>query len=181
MYGLVNQAVREMVITHYGEAKWEAIRERAGSDDVFVAMDQYPDQVTLDLVAGACEELGARPEQVLEAFGEYWVGFTGRAYGALFDGAGESFVDFVKSLNDLHTRVGQMMPDLTPPSFVVTDQQPGSFVLRYYSSRAGLHPMLHGLLRGLGSRFGCEVESTRLRGREDGLDHDQFLVRYRIP
>jgi len=41
--------------------------------------------------------------------------------------------------------------------------------------------MLHGLLRGLGSRFGCEVESTRLRGREDGLDHDQFLVRYRIP
>lgn len=178
MYGLVNQAVREMVITNYGEEKWEAIRENAGTDDVFIAMDQYPDNVTTGLVGGACAVLGAQPEQVLDAFGEFWVDFTGRAYGELFEMAGDSFVDFLKNLNDLHTRVEQMMPDLAPPSFMITDEMPGEFKLQYHSKRDGLHPMINGLLRGLGKRFHTRVESTRIRGREDGLTFDEFLVKH---
>ena len=178
MYGLVNQAVREMVLTHYGEEKWEAIREQAGTDDVFIAMDQYPDKVTVDLVGGACAILGAKPEQVLESFGEFWVEFTGRTYGELFEMSGASFVDFVKNLNDLHTRVGQMMPDLAPPSFIVTDEKAGEFKLEYHSKRAGLHPMIIGLMRGLGKRFNSTVDITRLRGAEHGLSYDEFLVRH---
>lgn len=178
MYGLVNQAVREMVLAHHGEDRWDAICERVGCDGVFIGMDQYPDQVTFDLVAAACAELGAEPEQVLEAFGEFWVGFTSRAYGEVFKMAGDSFVDFVRHLNELHTRVGQMMPDLNPPSFVVTDVRPGSFVLQYHSRRAGLHPMVLGLIRGLGAHFGARVEVVRSRGREHGLDHDEFQVRH---
>lgn len=88
MYGLVNQAVREMVLTNFGEEKWEAIREHAGTDDVFIAMDQYPDDVTVGLVGGACAILGAQPAQVLESFGEFWVDFTGRTYGELFEMSG---------------------------------------------------------------------------------------------
>ena len=178
MYGLVNQAVREMVLAHFGEAKWEAIREKAGTDDVFIAMDQYPDKVTGDLVGGACAVLGVTPEQVLETFGEYWVDFTGRTYGELFEMSGNSFVAFVKNLNDLHTRVGHMMPNLAPPSFIVTDEQPGVFKLQYHSKRAGLHPMILGLVRGLGKRFNETVEITRLRGAEDGLSYDEFLVKH---
>ncbi len=178
MYGLVNQAVREMVLTHYGEEKWEKIRERAGADDVFIAMDQYPDEVTGNLVGGACVILGAQPEQVLEGFGEYWVSFTSRTYGELFEIAGDSFVDFVKNLNDLHTRVEQMMPELSPPSFIVTDEKPGEFKLQYHSKRAGLHPMILGLVKGLGKHFKTNVEITRLRGAEDGLTYDEFLVKH---
>lgn len=178
MYGLVNQAVREMVLTHHGEEKWEAIREKAGTDDVFIAMDQYPDEVTGNLVGGACAVLGAKPEQVLEGFGEYWVDFTGRTYGELFEMSGDSFVSFVKNLNDLHTRVEQMMPDLSPPSFIVTDEKPGEFKLEYHSKRVGLHPMVLGLMQGLGKRFKTKVEITRQRGAEDGLSYDEFLVRH---
>lgn len=179
MYGLVNQAVREMVLTHFGEEKWEAIREKAGTDDVFIAMDQYPDEVTVGLVGGACAVLGAQPAQVLESFGEFWVDFTGRTYGELFEMSGDSFVAFVKNLNDLHTRVEQMMPDLAPPSFIVTDERPGEFKLQYHSKRDGLHPMILGLVRGLGKRFKTQVEITRLRGKEDGLAYDEFLVKHR--
>lgn len=178
MYGLVNQAVREMVLTHFGEEKWEAIRAKAGTDDIFIAMDQYPDEVTANLVGGACAVLGAQPAEVLESFGEFWVDFTGRAYGELFEMSGGSFVEFVKNLNDLHTRVEQMMPELKPPSFIVTDERPGEFKLQYHSKRAGLHPMILGLVRGLGKHFNTRVEITRLRGAEDGLAYDEFLVRH---
>jgi hypothetical protein len=179
MYGLVNQAVREMVVTNYGEEKWEEIREKAGTDDVFIAMDQYPDDVTVGLVGGACAVLGAQPAQVLEGFGEFWVDFTVRTYGELFAMSGDDFVGFIKNLNDLHTRVEQMMPDLAPPSFIVTDETPGEFKLQYHSKRAGLHPMIFGLLRGLGKHFKTQVESTRLRGKEEGLSYEEFLVKHR--
>lgn len=178
MYGLVNQAVREMVMTHFGEEKWEAIREKAGTDDVFIAMDQYPDDVTVGLVGGACAVLGAQPAQVLESFGEFWVDFVGRTYGELFEMSGDSFVVFVKNLNDLHTRVEQMMPELKPPSFIVTDEAPGQFKLQYHSKRDGLHPMILGLVRGLGKKFNTKVEITRLRGKEAGISYDEFQVNY---
>ncbi len=178
MYGLVNKAIQQMVQENFGEETWEKIRDKAGADDVFVAMDQYPDEVTVGLVGAACEVLGAEVPDVLKTFGEYWVGFTGETYGELFKMSGDTFVTFVQNLNNLHTRVGQMMPELKPPSFAITDQKDGEFVLHYHSVREGLHPMIIGLIEGLGKRFNTEVEITRLRGREDGIDHDEFRVRY---
>lgn len=178
MYGLVNQAVQEMVIENFGPSKWDEIRDKAGADDVFIAMDSYPDEVTIKLVGAACEVLGASAGDILKAFGEYWVNFTGRTYGSLFEMSGSTFVEFVKNLNTLHTRVGQMMPELSPPSFTVSDETPDSFVLHYYSKRPGLYPMILGLLKGLGNRFNTVVEVTHTGGADDGLDHDRFLVRY---
>lgn len=179
MYGLVNQAIQEMVLEKFGEETWEKIRDKANADDVFIGMDQYPDQVTIDLVGAACEVLGADAPTVLKTFGEYWIGFTGNTYGELFEMSGSTFIELVRNLNNLHTRVANMMPDLNPPSFTVTDEKEDSFVLHYHSSRPGLYPMIEGLMIGLGARFGNEVTVKHLRGVDDGIDHDEFLVTYK--
>lgn len=178
MYGLVNQAIREMVITRFGDEPWERIRAEAGADDVFIGMEQYPDEVTVALVGAACKVLDAQPGDVLRMFGEYWVGFTGEAYGELFRMSGDTLVSFVQNLNNLHTRVGQMMPELQPPSFTVTDLCEDSFKLHYHSRRPGLYPMIFGLMEGLGKRFGTAVTVTHLGGAAEGLDHDVFMVRH---
>ena len=115
---------------------------------------------------------------VLEEVGEHWIEFAGNPYKDLFDMSGDNFVEFVKNLNDLHTRVGQLMPDLKPPSFYLTDETDDSFILHYHSEREGIWPMVLGLIRGLGKKFNTEVEITHTKGREDGLDHDQFLVKH---
>lgn len=39
--------------------------------------------------------------------------------------------------------------------------------------------MVEGLLAGLGERFNTEVKVEHLGGVEQGLDHEQFFVRYR--
>jgi len=178
MYGLINKAVKEMIVSGQGEAMWEKIRAQAGVDDVFISMDQYPEDVTDKLVIAASAILGVAPGDILEGFGHYWVGFAHRHYDYVVDMSGNSFLEFVKNLNNMHSRIGQWMPDLNPPSFTVTEETAQSFHLHYYSSRSGFAPMVKGLLAGLGERFNTEVEVAHLRGAEQGLNHEEFFVRY---
>jgi hypothetical protein len=47
MYGLINKAVRELIVVEFGSETWDRVRERAqvGEED-FVSMKQYDDAVT---------------------------------------------------------------------------------------------------------------------------------------
>lgn len=179
MYGLVNKAIEGLVCSRFGEAAWARIQRRARLDvEGFISLDAYPDRITYDLVAAASAELNTPAEQLLEAFGEHWVEYTGReGYGGILDAAGATLPEFLLNLNNLHSRVRLMAPELRPPSFHCTDVTDGSLVLHYRSEREGLAPMVVGLLRGLGNRFRTPVTvaQTRARGR-DGADHDEFLV-----
>jgi hypothetical protein len=49
------------------------------------------------------------------------------------------------------------MPELAPPQFECINEQENSIDLIYRSHRIGMVPMLMGLIKGLGKRFGKEV------------------------
>ncbi|MFM7052233.1 MAG: heme NO-binding domain-containing protein [Planctomycetota bacterium] len=180
MYGLINRAVEDLVRSKFGDDAWNRIRTRAGlPDEPFMAMEQYPDKSTYDLVAAASAELGAPAEAILEEFGKYWTVYTAEAgYGDLMRTAGRSLPEFLGNLDQLHTRVRLLFPHLQPPSFSVSNQQASSLDLHYFSERPGLAPLVVGLLRGLGERFSVDVE-VAVR-RVDGVDrpHDLFHVKW---
>lgn len=179
MYGLVNKAVEGLVRSRFGDDAWDKIRIKAGiPDEPFISMESYDDAVTYDLVGAASSVLNLAPEIVLEEFGKYWVLYTGEAgYGALMQGAGNSFLVFIKNLDSLHTRVKLSYPNLQPPSFRVTDETADTFTLHYHTHRAGLAPFVVGLLKGLASRFNVNVEIAHTRV-EDEAPHDSFLIRW---
>lgn len=181
MYGLVNKAVHDLVVTKFGDAAWDAIRRRAEVDSVsFVGLRPYPDAVTYRLVAAASEVLETPADKVLEAFGEHWMTYTAQeGYGEILDLTGGDFVSFLQNLNNLHVRIRQTFPGLQPPEIRCADVTADSMRLHYRSHRPGLAPFVVGLLRGLGRRFHTEVEAALDRGRDDGLDHDEFVVRFR--
>ena len=78
MYGIVNQAIRDLVVDQFGIDKWSQIKELSGIHyDFFVSNEAYEDNITYELVGAASEVLQISSEQVLEAFGEYWVLKTG--------------------------------------------------------------------------------------------------------
>lgn len=178
MYGLVNRALEELIRKEHGDAMWERIKADAGVDvEVFIRMDQYPDEITYQLVQSASRVLHAPVESLLHAFGVHWTLYTGReGYGALLSDAGGTLQEVLTNLDDLHTRVGLMYPQLRPPSFRCTDVAADRLVLHYYSSRAGLAPMVVGLVEGLGKRFGQQLRITPQLRRTHGDDHDSFLV-----
>ena len=177
MYGLVNQAIKDMVIERFGDSKWAEICSIAScpSED-FQLMQSYPDTITYGLVGGASRALQVQPEALLEEFGEYWIRFTAdKGYGELLNLFGSDLRACLKNLNHMHARMGAMMPELQPPRFSVEEQSPGTILLRYFSKRAGLAPMVVGLLRGLARRHGNEVSIVH-HPRTEGQDHECFSV-----
>jgi hypothetical protein len=178
MYGLVNQGIRKMVTQSFGAETWDRICEKSGVEDVFAAMEPYPDEVTLSLVVAASEVLSLPPEKVLHAFGKWWIGNAAREYSGIFKLVGDSFNEFIENLDSIHSRVISMLPKLTPPSFVLSDHTDSSVVLHYYSQRQGLYPMVEGMIEGIGEWFDVPVTIESIDHRGGDPEHTVFHVSF---
>jgi len=177
MYGLVNQAVEELIRERHGAEVWGQVKARAGvTEEVFLSMAAYPDDVTFRLVGAASEVLQVPAAALLEAFGEYWTLYTGRqGYGAMFKHGGSTFAEFMGNLHALHSHVAVSFPDLQPPSFWCTDEGAGYLRLHYQSTRQGLAPMVVGLVKGLGAMFATPVRVVHVASAGT-QGHDEFDV-----
>ena len=180
MYGLVNKAIKDLVVSRFGADKWHEICELTDfQDGEFVSMHSYPDKLTYDLVKNASKVLQADAHVVLEAFGEYWILYTAdEGYGDLMDLTGSSFVEFLTNLDMLHYRIGNIMPKLAPPQFSTRNETSNSVELEYRSHREGLVPMLHGLIRGLGKRFEMNVIIEQIQVKDEQNDCHVFLIKW---
>ncbi len=179
MYGLVNRALQQLVCTQHGTRTWDTIRAQAGvADEVFVRMDSYPDEVTHRLVAAASEVLGAPADELLKAFGRYWVRYTlTEGYGALLSDLGPTLHDALAALDAMHARVALLYPALKPPAFHISAVADDCISLHYHSERCGFAPMIIGLVEGLGERYQLRVEVLHAAAKGAGCDHDRFDIR----
>ncbi|MBM3847543.1 MAG: heme NO-binding protein [Verrucomicrobia bacterium] len=180
MYGLVNKAVEELVVSNFGEEKWELIKTKAGVDvDVFISNDGYPDEITYKLVGAAVEVLGIPAEQILIAFGEHWVLQTAaKSYGPMMKAGGDTLRDFLVNLPNFHSRVAMIYPHLQPPRFECTDVTEDGLHLHYHTHRPGLTAFVTGLLQGLGKYYHTPCTSEVIARKEEGAAHDVFAVRW---
>jgi hypothetical protein len=159
MYGMVNKALKGLVINNYDEDTWVQICDKANFYDYdFAGLKSYPDSLTYNLVAAASKVLTTDSSILLEMFGEYWITFTAEeGYGNLIKMSGKSFPEFISNLNHLHCRLENIMPNLKPPIFKSKSIGNNRIELVYQSERDGFYPMLLGLIKGLGKRFNHEV------------------------
>jgi len=183
MYGLVNAAVQDFVISNFGADKWDKIKSKAAVNVAsFNRMESYPDDLTYRLVGAASEVLGVSTEDALKGFGEFWVLYTGKAgYGEIFDSAGRTLREFLFNLDNLHTRVGASFPKLKPPSFrfEVIDED----VLRMHyhpgaPNRVGLCAMVEGLLVGLAKHFKTNLVTEHSACQGKGADHCEWMLTF---
>ena len=180
MYGLVNQAVQGLVESRLGPSGWLRIREKAGvHQEVFLSMEPYDDAITYGLVGAASEVLELAPEEVLHAFGEYWVLETAKKnYAALMEAAGSTLPELLGNLDQLHSRVLLTFPNLRPPSFRVERIDSDKLRVYYYSEREGLEPFVLGLLTGLGKYFNVQVVAALDVAKAQDQNHSEFIVTY---
>jgi hypothetical protein len=180
MYGLVNRAIEELICERFGEDAWDTVRAHAGlALDTFISMEPYEDDITYRLVAAANEVLGIPAEEILVTFGEYWTLYTAKeGYGELMKMSGSTLPEFLRNLDTMHARVGLLYPKLRPPSFRCTIVSETELLLHYYSHRAGMAPLVRGLLQGLSKMFEVEMDIVHIQQRPES-DHDIFQLRYR--
>ena len=156
MYGMIHKSVRDMVVMKFGEECWQKICSEAGvSDEHFLSMESYPDEVVYDIVGAATKILELTPEQVLDAFGEHFVTVTlNKNYQNMLKTYGKNSFELLENLNHLHTTIKTTFSDYKPPMFSVEHVADDKIDLTYQSIRSGLTPFVHGLLRGMAEFYG---------------------------
>jgi hypothetical protein len=178
MYGIVNKAIEELVVANFGEEKWEAIKKTSEIDiDYFISTEPYDDDITYKLAGAVSKEMNITVSEVLIAFGEWWILKTGKEkYGSLMSTGGDNLKDFLINLPNFHTRVMLMYPKLTPPEFLISEIEPKSVLVHYYSKRVGLQDFVRGLLQGLSKLYDTKTQIELLQTRDTGSDHEIFKV-----
>lgn len=178
MYGIVNKAIEDLVISNFGEEKWEAVKTRSGVDiDFFISNEPYDDDITYKLAGAVSEEMNIPVSAVLQTFGEWWILKTGKEkYGGLMDAGGNSLREFLINLPAFHYRVMLIYPKLTPPEFKVSNIEEQSIYVHYFSKREGLEEFVRGLLTGLGKMYNTPMEVELIESRDEGSDHEVFKV-----
>ena len=178
MYGMVNKSVQELVTINFGVDKWEAIKKKAGvTVEAFISNESYPDAMTYGLIGAATEVLGMSADEILFAFGEFWVLHTAlKDYGDLLSSAGRNLPEFLDYLPMFHTRVALIFPHLKPPRFECSDRQDDRITMHYFSHRPGLSVFVQGLLSGVAKMYDTPAQITQTKFKDKGADHDEFLV-----
>jgi hypothetical protein len=182
MYGIVNKAIRDLIVTDFGMDAWNAVKDRAGVDlEFFVSNEPYPDEISYRLVGAASEVLSMPTEDILVRFGEHWVIKTGaESYGSLLKSGGGSLREFLLNLPDFHARVALLYPQLQPPEFTCTDVTDDSLRLHYFTHRPGLTGFVFGLLRGLSKLYETPASIRLISSKAEGADHDIFDVNWGV-
>lgn len=176
MYGLVNQALQQMIIEKSNEKTWSKVREKAGvNTDYFISHEGYDDQITYGLATAGAEVLEMPMTDFMMDFGRYWVMKTGKEkYGHLLTAGGSNIKEFLVNLPDFHNRVILLYPNLMPPEFTVSDVGENHLQMHYYSQRQGLHDFVKGLLLGIGDLFHKKISVEMISSRNEGADHEIY-------
>jgi len=180
MHGMINKSIEDLVTIQFGADKWEAVKLKAGvTEPAFISNQSYPDAMTYGLVGAATEVLGLTADQVLYAFGEFWVTHTAfKGYGDMLMSAGRTIGEFLDYLPLFHTRVALIFPNLKPPRFECSDRHENRITLHYFSDRPGLSMVVAGMLNGISKLYKTPAVVTHTKFKDKGADHDEFLVNW---
>lgn len=170
MYGMVNDAIREYIIETYGDSEWQNVAKAANVDTrEFGSIIHYDDGVTLAIIGGACSSLKIEPPDFLRSVGMHWVDYASRSpFASLMRFGGRSFESFVANLDTMHSKIKVSLPNLKPPSFLVTTSSENQIQVTYRSDREGLFPFVEGLFAGLSKFFDQPVEIMSFQAHSAG-------------
>jgi hypothetical protein len=146
-------------------------------EDFFISNEPYDDDITFKLAQAVSLEMNINIEDVLIAFGEWWVVKTTKdKYGTLMESGGATLKEFLINLPNFHNRVMLIYPKLTPPEFKVSNLSDSSLHLHYISSREGLQEFVRGLIQGLGILFNTPVTIDLIESRDNGSSNEIFKI-----
>lgn len=159
----------------------------------------YDDEMTFKLVSAASTVSGLPVETCLEEFGKHFLVYCQKnGYDQILRVLGSNLYDFLTNLDNLHDHLASIYPGMRAPSFRVTrhintnrinsiDQgstcsMSSSMYLHYYSERAGLSPIVKGLVMAVAREFFeteiavSEIERSWPAGTAREQAHDDHVV-----
>ena len=159
MHGLINRSIQLFVTDTYGPDVWLKGAELANvPKDGFEAMLNYEDILTERMINAFSEILDKSRDMLLEDIGTYLVSHQRlQALRRLLRFGGETFVEFLHSLDSLNDRARLAVYDLEVPGLEVFDDGDGSFRLVCRWRMPGAGHLMIGVLRAMADDYGALV------------------------
>ena len=171
MHGLINRAIQSFVTNTYGPDRWLSVTEEAGLGfSEFEAMLNYEDGQTEAVLRALCIELGRPESELLEDLGTYLVSDPKvESLRRLLRFGGETYQDFLHSLDELPDRARLAVSDLHLPPMELRELTPRQFSLICGAGLRGYARVMMGILRAMADDFGALVFLEH-HGRQDDGD-----------
>ncbi|MFV0333876.1 MAG: heme NO-binding domain-containing protein [Tropicimonas sp.] len=159
MHGLVNRSIQCFLQDMYGDRLWTKIaRDLELEDCGFEAMLSYDDALTRQVLDMATRLLDKPVEMLLEDVGTYLVSHPNtEGIRRLLRFGGETFSEFLLSLDDLPDRIRLAVPDLEIPALELFGGEDGQYELRVDGPHAGYGFVMIGVLRAMADDYGALV------------------------
>ena len=159
MHGLINRSIQGFLRDTYGAATWTLVaREARLGFDSFEPMLTYDPALTMAVLAAAAKVLNRPVEGGLEDLGTYLVSHPNtEAVRRLLRFGGQTFDDFLHSLEDLPERARLALPDLDLPDLELTETTYAEYRLNVGSVLPGAGQVMMGLLRAMADDYGALV------------------------
>ncbi len=171
MHGLINRAVQAVVLSTYGEKRWNDIMDESGLGFTeFEAMLVYPEDQSSRMLRAVEKKLERPLPEILEDVGTFLVSNPQvEALRRLLRFGGVNYVDFLHSLDDLPDRARLAVSDLRLPGLELVEQAPGQFDLLCQPGVPGYAQVLMGVLRAMADDYGALVILDQT-GTQDGVE-----------
>lgn len=169
MHGLVNKAIQSFVVQSYGDDCWQRIMRLSGAEfNDFETMLLYEDELTTTILSQLALDLEKEQGDILEDIGTHLVSHPKlEGLRRLLRFGGDTYVEFLHSLNELPDRARLAVADLTLPSIELREHGAGQFTLLCGAGLPGFGHVLCGILRTMADDYGALVMLDH-EGRRDG-------------
>ncbi len=181
MYGPVNKAICEMMLTGGGPSDWhDVFAPAAVEDNAFTIAEPYDDRGSFALAEASDGALQVLIREFLHNLGHWWIReIARRDHQHVMTASGSSRRSFLFRLPDFHTRVvGIIFHRSQTLKFECTGSLTASPRLGGRSHSCGLSPFLMGMLETLSIHFQTPIGFTLepQTGAEDR--HDVHLIEW---
>ncbi|MWD27273.1 heme NO-binding protein [Aquicoccus sp. SCR17] len=159
MHGLINRAIQGFVRDTYGPPVWAQVMRQADLGFAeFEAMLDYDDAATYRVLAEVAQALDRPLPGILEDIGTYLVSDPRmERLRRLLRFGGDTFEEFLLTLDDLPEWARLAVPDLTLPELEIRALAPGTLRLSCVAERTGWGHVIVGMLRALADDYGALV------------------------
>jgi len=172
MYGVIFHFLRDYVIErHGGKETWKALLTDQGyTYKMYFPVKDYPDEEIVSLVQSASKALKVPIPDVLEDFGSYVGPALLDFYHMYVKRENLNTFDVIELAGgSIHDAIHAHNPNRKPPRLSAYRESPDSLVIHYHSHRK-LCPVVRGIVRGLGEKFGENFNIEETQCMHDNAD-----------
>jgi len=178
MHGLINRGLQSFVLRIYGEEIWEDICAEASiAYSNFETMLYYDDIVTEQVLDAICNATKRPRSAILEDFGTFTVSeHCSPAVVKLLRLGGETFEEFLTSLEELSDRVQIAIPDMEAPIMRLEQKSDRNFIIHYQFYKCGYGTVFLGLIRAMADHYRTLITIEHRTNCVSDIDQDTFVI-----